>query len=146
MVEQLPVKELVVGSSPTRGADLYIKLMNHMKKFLVLYMMPAEGLAEWMKIDPEVRKVEEKKMETDWNAWAEKNASSLLETAGAGKTKRITPEGVTDVANNIMLYSMVQGESAEAVAALFQGHPHLNIPGGTIEIMPANPLPGMDSK
>ena len=117
-----------------------------MSKFLVLYMMPAEGLAEWMKIDPEVRKVEEKKMEADWNAWAEKNASSLLETAGAGKTKRISPDGVQDVANNIMLYSMVEAESADAAATLFQGHPHLKIPGGTIEIMPANALPGMEKK
>ncbi|MBY0111161.1 hypothetical protein K2Y00_04140 [Patescibacteria group bacterium] len=117
-----------------------------MSKFLVLYLMPAEGLAEWMKIDPEIRKSEEEKMKADWDAWASAHSSSLLETAGAGKTKRITPEGVQDVANNIMLYSMVEAESTEAAAQLFEGHPHLKIPGGTIEVMPTNILPGMEKK
>lgn len=115
-----------------------------MSKFIVLYLFPTGGLDEWMKTDPEVRKVAEEKMQSEWNAWAKGVGSQLIETRGAGKTKRVTLSGVEDIKNNIMLYSVVEAESHDAAAKLFEGHPHLQIPGGTIEIMAANPLPGMD--
>ena len=115
-----------------------------MQKFLVLYLMPVEGMEEWMKTDPEKRKAEEKKMQGEWQKWMEANRAMLSGmTAGVGKTKRVTPEGITDTKNNIMLYSMVEAESHEAAAKIFVGHPHLQIPNATIEIMPINPLPGM---
>jgi hypothetical protein len=66
-------------------------------------------------------------------------------TAGVGKTKRITPEGVADAKNDIMMYSIVQGESSEEVAKAFEGHPHLEIPGAWIDISTANSLPGMEA-
>jgi hypothetical protein len=114
-----------------------------MKKFLVLYLMPVAGLEAWMKTDPELRKVEEEKMRTDWNAWLAGHKDAVKETAGAGKTKRITKEGVTDIKNNIMLYSIVEAESHEEASKIFEGNPHLNIPEASIEIMQINSLSGM---
>jgi hypothetical protein len=114
-----------------------------MKKFLVLYLAPASIIAEWMKKPEEERKAEEKKMQDEWGVWMSAHATSIKETAGAGKTKRVTKAGIADVKNDIMLYSMVEAESAEAVATMFAGHPHLGIPEASIEIMPANSLPGM---
>lgn len=104
-------------------------------------MMPAEGLAQWMKQDPEVRKGEEKKMKDAWNVWMSNHTGQIKESAGAGKTKRVTATGVADVANDVMLYSMVEAESHEAAAKIFEGHPHLAIPGASIDVMPANALP-----
>lgn len=115
-----------------------------MQKFLVLYMAPAAMIAEWMQKSPEERKAEEDKMKGEWDAWMKKHGSSLKETAGAGKTKRVTKEGVTDTKNDIMMFSMVEGESHEAVAKLFENHPHFGIPEASIEIMPVNELPGME--
>jgi hypothetical protein len=42
-----------------------------------------------------------------------------------------------------MLYAIAQAQSHEAAAKSFEGHPHLQIPQATIEIMELNPLHGM---
>ena len=116
-----------------------------MKKFLVLYLAPMTGMEEWMKIDPEKRKIEEEKMKAEWGKWMNENKKMLTGiTAGIGKTKRVTMEGIIDTKNNIMLYSMVEADSHNEATALFKNHPHLAIGGATIEVMPINPLPGME--
>lgn len=116
-----------------------------MQKFLVLYMAPSANLEEWMKLDESVRKGQEEEMKQGWNTWMEKNGA-LFEsgyTAGAGKTKRVTPAGVNDVKNDVMIFSIVEGESQEAVAEAFKDHPHFGIPDGWIDVMPMNILTGM---
>lgn len=116
-----------------------------MQKFLVLYLTPAAVLQEWTETDPEVRKAEEEKMKGEWEAWMSEHRDALAGvTAGIGKTKRVTSQGTVDTKNDIMLYSVVEASSHEAAAALFEHHPHLQIPQASIEIMPVNPLPGME--
>ena len=114
-----------------------------MSTFLVLYMAPASTLEEWMKVPEETRKAEEAKMKAEWDAWMAAHGSMIKQTAGAGKTKRVTKDGVADVKNDVMLFSIVEAESHEAVAEAFKNHPHFGIPTGWIDIMPANRLPGM---
>ncbi len=63
--------------------------------------------------------------------------------AGVGKTKRVTSKGTTAARNDIMLYAIVDAESHEAAAKTFEGHPHLQIPQASIEVMEINPLHGM---
>ncbi len=114
-----------------------------MKKFIVLYMMPAAGMAEWMQKPAEERKEAEEKMQKEWQAWATEHKDLLKETSGAGATQRVTKEGVASVKNDIMLYSIIEAESPEIAAKAFEKHPHLEIPGAWIDIMPANSIPGM---
>lgn len=114
-----------------------------MKKFLALYLTPASVLDNWKATPEEQRKEEEAKMQADWKAWMEKNGSYILETAGAGATKRVTKDGTVDIKNDVMLYSLVEAESHEEAAKIFVGHPHFGIPEASIEIMVANVLPGM---
>ncbi|MDB5224492.1 MAG: hypothetical protein JWO43_114 [Candidatus Adlerbacteria bacterium] len=114
-----------------------------MNKFLVLYMAPAATMKEWMEKPEAERKESQDKMETEWNQWMAAHAASMIETAGAGKTTQVSAEGAKEVTNDVMMYSLVNGESKEAVAAMFVGHPHFMIPGATIDIMPANMIPGM---
>jgi enamine deaminase RidA (YjgF/YER057c/UK114 family) len=116
-----------------------------MKKFLVLYSMPYAGMQEWMGKPEEERKAAEAQMKTEWDAWTASHKDAIIETAGAGKTTVVTKEGVTDSHNDLMLYSLVQGESKEVVTELFKNHPHLSIPEAKIEIMEANVLPGMQA-
>lgn len=115
-----------------------------MKKFLVLYLAPVTVLEEWSKIDSEKRKIEEEKMKKEWLVWMKEFGGSVKETAGAGKTKRVTKEGTTDIKNDIMLFSFVEAESPEAAAKMFENHPHLNIPQASIEIMPVGSLSDME--
>jgi len=117
-----------------------------MKKFLVLYIAPSSVLEEWAKTPEAERKAAESKMQSDWQEWGKKNAKHIVETAGAGKTMRVNKEGTKETKNDIMLYSLVEAESAEEAAKMFENHPHLGIPQASIEIMPANVLPGMMEK
>lgn len=111
-----------------------------MSKFLVLYKAPVSVLDDWMKMPEEDRKAAEATMQSEWNAWMSQHSSHILETAGAGKTKRVSGSGVEDTRNDIMLYALVEADSHEAAAEMFAGHPHLQIPESTIEVMTANPL------
>ncbi len=65
------------------------------------------------------------------------------DSAGVGKTKRVTGEGTADTRNDIMLYAIAEAESHDAAAKTFKDHPHLQIPQASIEVMEINPLHGM---
>ncbi len=106
--------------------------------------MPYSGMEDWMKKPEAERKAMEDQMKAEWDAWAAANASSIIETVGAGAMTEISAAGSKEGHNDIMMYSLVQGETKEEVAKLFVGHPHLAIPDATIQIMPANKLPGME--
>jgi hypothetical protein len=115
-----------------------------MRKFLVLYLAPVSVLEEWKKTDPEKRKAAEAKMQGEWRRWMSDHAKALADKgAGVGKTKRVTAQGTSDTRNEIMLYAIAEAESHEAATKLFEGHPHLQIPQSSIEIMEVHPLSGM---
>jgi hypothetical protein len=115
-----------------------------MKKFLVTYLAPASLIDDWKKTDPAKRKEAEEKMQGEWKKWMSDHAAKLADKgAGVGKTKRVTAQGIADTKNDIMLYAIVNAESHEAAAKTFEGHPHLQIPQSSIEVMEINPLSGM---
>ena len=115
-----------------------------MKRFLVTYLAPASVLSEWKKTDPGTRKAAQDKMQADWKKWMSDHANMFADFgAGVGKTKLVTTGGVSDTRNDIMLYSVVEADSHEAAAKSFEGHPHLQIPQSSIEIMEIHALPGM---
>jgi hypothetical protein len=107
-------------------------------KFFVTYQMPHQGLDEWMQLPEAERKAQELQMQTEWDGWMAAHKSAITETAGVGKPKRITKEGVVDSRNDLMMYSFIEAESLEAAAELFKNHPHFGIPGASIEIMSVN--------
>lgn len=107
-------------------------------KFLVTYQMPHAGLDEWMKIPEAERKAQELEMQTQWNAWMVAHKDALTESAGVGKPKRVSADGIEDARNDIMMYSFVEADSLDAAAGMFKDHPHFGIPGGWIEVMPVN--------
>lgn len=116
-----------------------------MKKFLVLFLTPVKVTEDWMKTSQNERDALEKKMKDEWDEWMKKNKKAFVEVpAGAGKTKLVKADGVSDIKNDVMMYSIVQADSHEKVSALFKDHPHLQIPQATIEVMEINPLTGFD--
>jgi hypothetical protein len=115
-----------------------------MKRFLVTYLAPASVITEWKKTDPDKRQAAEEKMRAEWKQWMNDHANMFADIgAGVGKTKLVTGHGISDTKNDIMLYSVVEAESHEAAAKSFEGHPHLQIPQSSIEIMEVHALPGM---
>jgi hypothetical protein len=106
-----------------------------LKKFLVLYLVPGEVMADWAKTDPAIRKPAEEKMKVDWGRWMGEHANMITLTEAAGKTKAVAADGITDAKNDIMLYSIVEAESHDAAAKAFAQHPHLTIPQSSIQVM-----------
>jgi hypothetical protein len=103
-----------------------------MKKFLVLYRAPLESFDQIMKAPPEQAKA----AMDEWNAWMKKNASAMVDMGSPlGKTLKVTSSGSSPTRNDLGGYSVMQGESKEAVAAMMKGHPHFTMPGGWIEIV-----------
>jgi hypothetical protein len=111
-----------------------------MKKFLVLYKAPAASFEQMMKATPEQAKAG---MDA-WMVWGQKAAASIVDMgAPLGKSLRVTPAGASPTTNDLGGYSILQGESKEALAATLKGHPHFMTPDGTIEIVELMPVPGM---
>jgi hypothetical protein len=113
------------------------------KKFLVLYLAPASVMEAWSTTDPGERKVAEEKMRGEWGKWMAAHSKMIISTDAGGKTKRVTPGGVADTRNDIILCSIVEATSHEAAAKSFENHPHLQIPQSSIEIMEIRPIGGM---
>jgi hypothetical protein len=113
-----------------------------MKKYFVLYMAPLEELKKMMaNSTPE----QQKAGMDEWMKWAEKYKANIVDLGmPLGKTKRVNSGGTSDVTTDIGGYSIVQAESHEAAAKLFEGHGHLQVPGAWIDILEIMPMPGMD--
>jgi hypothetical protein len=117
-----------------------------MKNFLAIYIGTEAALekARWNKLEEATRKAREASGVKAWMEWGTRNSAVIVDQGSPlGKTKRASPEGVTDIKNVMAAYVIVRAESHEAAAKLFESHPHFTIfPGDSVEIMECLPLPG----
>ncbi len=117
-----------------------------MKKFMAVYIGTAGAMRafEQRHPDPAARKASEQAGMAAWGKWVEKHGKAIVDMgAPLGKTKRIDAEGVTGIRNNLAAYTIVQAESHEAAAKMFENHPHfVNFPGDSVEVMECLPMPG----
>ena len=116
-----------------------------MKKFLAIYIGNEASLerSHWNTLNNDERKARERAGMEAWIAWGKKYAAAIVEQGSPlGKTKRAAPDGLSDIKNVMAAYTIVQAESHEAAAKLFEEHPHFTIfPGDSVEIMECLPLP-----
>jgi hypothetical protein len=117
-----------------------------MKKFLAVYVGTPAAVEKsgWNKLDEATRKEREAAGIKAWGAWMAANAGVIVDRGGPlGKTKRTSAQGVSDLKNNLSGYVVLNAESHEAAAKLFEKHPHFTIfPGDSVEIMECLPIPG----
>ena len=116
-----------------------------MKRFLATYMGSASAIAEWKKMDEDKRKQREAAGMEAWVKWGTVNQKFIVDQGTPlGKTKRVSKQGISDTKNEIAGYTIVQAESHEAAAKLFENHPHFTIfPGHSVEVMECLPMPEM---
>lgn len=109
-----------------------------MPRFLAVYTMKHEDFAAFRSLPKAEQDAIDAVGVKQWAAWLERNAASILDHGGmVGKTTRITKDGVTDAANPLCGYLVVEAETADAAARLFQDHPHITVfPGDGVDIMP----------
>lgn len=118
-----------------------------MKQFLAIYTGTAAAFEKWNALDEAERKQREETGIKAWMEWGETHANiTIVEGGPLGKTKEVSPEGISDIRNNMTGFIIVQAETHEAAARLFENHPHFTIfPGDGVEIMECLPLPDMSS-
>ena len=90
-----------------------------MPHFLAVYTMTPESLARFRALP--------------------QDEQDAVDAAGlpACKTMRVTRDGVAPASNDCCGYVVVEADSIEAAARLFEGHPHFTIfPGDGVDIMP----------
>jgi hypothetical protein len=114
-----------------------------MKKYMAVFTGSPDAMAGWQALDAAERQRREAEGMQAWKRWVEDNAQAIVDNgAPLGKTKRVTKDGIADTRNNLAAYTVVQAESQEAAARLFEGHPHFTIfPGDGVEIMECLPMP-----
>jgi hypothetical protein len=118
-----------------------------MKKFLAIYIGTATALekARWNELDETDRGKRTASGVKAWMEWGVTHAAAIVDQGTPlGKTKRASPQGIADIKNSMTGYVIVQAESHEAAAKMFENHPHFTIfPGDSVEIMECLPLPKM---
>jgi hypothetical protein len=116
-----------------------------MKRFLAIYVGRQEALERsgWSRLDEKERKAREAAGFEAWMGWGRANAAAIVDQGSPlGRTKRAAPDGITDIRNAMTGYVIVEAESHEAAARLFERHPHFSIfPGDSVEIMECLALP-----
>ena len=111
-----------------------------MKKFLVLYSSSVSAAEQMKSATPEQAKAG---MEA-WMAWAQKAGPAIVDLGmPLGSPLKITGAAASPSDSKVAGFSILQGESSDAVSALLRGHPHTMAPGAWIDVLELLPLPGM---
>ena len=117
-----------------------------MKKFLAVFIGTPASVERsgWNRLEEGKRKEKEAAGMTAWGGWMASHQAVIVDSGGPlGKTKRASTEGVSDIENSMAGYVIVQAESHDAAARMFENHPHYTIfPGDSVEIMEVLPIPG----
>jgi hypothetical protein len=111
-----------------------------MKRFIVLYQAPVSAMEQMANATPEQSKAG---MEM-WMTWAKKAGNAVVDLGmPLGNGKHVKKGAVSASTSQVAGYSILQGETIDDITKLLEGHPHLMMPGFTIEILEALPMPGM---
>jgi hypothetical protein len=118
-----------------------------MKTFLAIYLGSAAASTQrssWERLDEATRSARQASGMKAWGDWMAAHKDAVVATGGPlGKTKRASRDGIADTKNSLTGYVIVQAESHDAAARMFEHHPHFAIfPGESVEIMECLPIPG----
>ena len=108
-----------------------------MAKFMILYRSSTSARDQMANATPEQMKAG---MDA-WMAWAGKAGDAVVDLGSPlAPATRVGPaRGPDDVTG----YSILQAASAEEITSVLGGHPHLEMPGSSIEVLELLTMPGM---
>ena len=111
-----------------------------MKRFIVLYNSSVPASQQMASATPEQAKAG---MEA-WMAWAQQAGDAVVDLGTPIEaTARISAAGAAESDSQASGYSLLQGNSREEIDTLLANHPHLQMPGSSIDVFEALPIPGM---
>ena len=109
-----------------------------MAKYLVLYRSPVPAREQMAGSTAEQAQAG---ME-GWMRWAGKAGSAIVDL-GSPLASEGTVGAKSDAGTPIGGFSVLEADSVDAVRKLLDGHPHLEAPQGSIEVLEFLPVPGM---
>ena len=104
--------------------------MSALRQFLAVYLGSPDSanMALWHALAPEEQARRRQEGEAAWHAWVRRNEAAIVVMGGPlGPTRRISAEGMDDARNAMTAFTIVQAETHEAAAALFENHPHFTL-------------------
>jgi hypothetical protein len=106
-----------------------------MSKFIILYRADKSAREQMENATPEQAQAG---LEA-WRAWATKMGYAIVDLgAPLAHTTHVGP-GATG-ADGVCGYSVLEAGSADEIGTILDGHPHLAMPGGSIEVLEVIPL------
>jgi hypothetical protein len=111
-----------------------------MGRFVVLYNAPASAREQMASATPEQAQAG---MQA-WMTWAGEAGSAIVDLgAPLQPVARIADSGASsDSGSETSGYSVLQADDRAALEALLEKHPHLTMPGASIEVLEVLPIPG----
>jgi hypothetical protein len=108
-----------------------------MAKFMILYRSSTSARDQMANATPEQMKAG---MDA-WMVWAGKAGDAIVDlgTPLAPATHVGSAASAADFAG----YSILQAASATEITSILDGHPHLEMPGNSIDVLEMLPMPGM---
>jgi hypothetical protein len=111
-----------------------------MARFMVLYRSEFSAEEQMANADP----AQAQAGMDAWMAWAKEAGEAIVDLGvplGSGKhlDGSRAAQSDTDVAG----YSIMQADSLDDVAKLLGRHPHLMVPGNSLDVLPVLAMPGM---
>ncbi len=110
-----------------------------MAKYMILYCSPTTAQEMMANASPEQMK---EGMDA-WMAWAGKAGDAVVDLGSPVGHATHSGPGTHPGAEEVCGYSVLQADSPEAVEAVLDGHPHLAMPGNSIEVFALLSMPGM---
>jgi len=109
-----------------------------MPRYLAVYTMKPEDLARFRSLPKQEQDAIDAAGFRQWTDWEARNAAFFPDRGGmVGKTTRVTKEGIAAAVNPFCGYIVVEADTIEAAARLFENHPHFTVfPGDGVDIMP----------
>ena len=111
-----------------------------MAKFMILYRSSTTAREQMANATPEQMKAG---MDA-WMVWAGKAGDAVVDLgAPLAHASHVGSGPSAAGGEDIAGYSILQADSAEAVSGVLEGHPHLGMPGNSIEVLELLNMPGM---
>jgi hypothetical protein len=106
-----------------------------MSKFMLVYRAPASVLEQMTNSTPEQREASGEA----WRAWATRMKYAIADLGAPLAHTAHVGSGAAGT-DGVCGYSILEAGSADEVETIIDGHPHLQTPGGSIEVLELIPF------
>jgi hypothetical protein len=111
-----------------------------MPNYVVLYNAPVSAAQQMENNDPDMAGA----VMQAWNDWSAKAGGGVVDLGTPlGDARRVGSGGASVADTEVAGYSILQASDIDSAVALLEGHPHLQMPGASIDVHETLEIPGM---